>query len=110
LKAAKMEKLQRRGGKGDECRCLSESGVQMVDGIGQKSQLAGKETRNEIDRLYIGVRNKFSCWTVRAESLANGSGDCRRSAEQRRVSNAAEDSQQQGESLVGFHGGKLGVE
>lgn len=59
LKVARIEKLRRRGEKGDECRCLA-IGARMVDGVGQKSQLAGKETRNEIDRLYVGVRNKFS--------------------------------------------------
>lgn len=66
----------------------------MVDGIGQKSQLAGKETRNEIDRLYVGVRNKFGRWTVRAEFLANGSGDCRRSRRAKANPNADEASQQ----------------
>lgn len=59
LKAARIESCEREGG-GDECRCFGEFGARTVDGIGQRSQLAGKETRNEMDRLYVGVRNNFS--------------------------------------------------
>lgn len=59
LKLARIEKLRRRGEKGVGVAALA-IGARMVDGVGQRSQLVGKETRNEIDRLYVGVRNKFS--------------------------------------------------